>query len=97
MSGRICSPHFDATANSEGSASRNPLCRITNGASGGLNLLELLRIVEALKGDPRRVFADILNDEAEPRIEALQAGWFGAPIYMLPTTDLVEGSDGHDR
>jgi hypothetical protein len=29
-------------------------------ASGGLNVLELLRIVEALRGDPRAVFKDIL-------------------------------------
>ena len=59
-------------------------------------MLELLRIVVALKGNPRRVFADILNDEAEPKIERFKPV-NSAPIYMLPTTDLVEGSDGHDR
>jgi hypothetical protein len=29
-----------------------------------IDVLELLRIVEALKGDPRRVFADILRRRA---------------------------------
>lgn len=30
-----------------------------------ISLLELLRIVEALKGEPRRVFADILRSKAD--------------------------------
>jgi hypothetical protein len=42
----------------------NPSCRITKGGRRRIDVLELLRIVEALKGDPRRVFADILTRPA---------------------------------
>jgi hypothetical protein len=42
----------------------NPSCRITKGGRLRIGVLELLRIVEALKGDPRRVFADILTRRA---------------------------------
>jgi hypothetical protein len=44
-------------------------------------VLELLRIVEALKGNPRRVFADILRRRAEPEVAVSSSRLFA---YIAP-------------